>query len=39
MHFNKNFKAYIEMISYTKLVQDAKKRNRILFEKLDLPPT
>jgi hypothetical protein len=36
-NFNKNLKAYIEVISYTKLVQDAQKRNRVLFEKLNLP--
>ncbi len=30
-------KAYIEVITYAKLVQDAKKRNRVLFEKLNLP--
>lgn len=38
-NFNKKLKAYIEVISYTKLVQDAKKRNRVLFEKLNLPTT
>ena len=26
--------AYIEIISYEKLLEDAKKRNRILFDKL-----
>jgi hypothetical protein len=36
-NFNKNLKAYIEVITYAKLVQDAKKRNRVLFEKLNLP--
>jgi len=36
-NFNKNLKAYIEVISYDKLVQDAQKRNRVLFEKLNLP--
>jgi hypothetical protein len=36
-NFNKNLKAYIEVITYTKLVQDARKRNRVLFEKLNLP--
>lgn len=35
--FNKNLSAYVELISYTKLVEDAKKRNRILFEKLHIP--
>lgn len=28
---------YVEIISYTKLLRDVKKRNRILFEKLHLP--
>jgi hypothetical protein len=36
-NFKKNANAYIELISYTKLVEDAKKRNRVLFEKLNLP--
>jgi hypothetical protein len=35
--FKKNVNAYIELISYTKLVEDAKKRNRVLFDKLNLP--
>lgn len=35
--FNKKLKVYIEIITYAKLVQDAKKRNRVLFEKLNLP--
>jgi hypothetical protein len=30
------FKAYIEVISYQKLLKDAKQRNRILFEKLGI---
>lgn len=37
--------AYVEIISYTRLLQDAKKRKRILFDKLhrqssirDIPP-
>lgn len=34
--FNKNFNAYIELISLDKLVQDAEKRNHVLFEKLRL---
>lgn len=29
--------AYIEIISYNKLLQDAVKRNKILFQKLNLP--
>lgn len=34
--FNESLNAYYEIISYTKVVADAKKRNRILFEKLNL---
>jgi hypothetical protein len=37
--FNPTLSAYVEIISYTKLLKDAKKRNRILFEKLHLPVT
>ncbi|QQR98605.1 MAG: ATP-binding protein [Sphingobacteriales bacterium] len=37
--FNKKLNAYIEIISYHKMVNDAKQRNRILFEKLNLPNT
>jgi len=36
--FNETLNAYYEVISYKKLLSDAKKRNRILFEKLNLPP-
>jgi hypothetical protein len=35
--YNPALSAYVEIISYTKLLQDAKKRNRILFDKLHLP--
>lgn len=35
--FNPNFKAYIEVISYDKLVNAAKERNRAFFDKLGLP--
>jgi hypothetical protein len=35
--FNETLNAYYEVISYNKLLLDAKKRNRILFEKLNLP--
>jgi hypothetical protein len=35
--FTQNFNAYIEIVSYRKLVEDAKRRNRVLFEKLSLP--
>ena len=35
--FNPNLSAYYEVISYGKVLADAKKRNRILFDKLNLP--
>jgi hypothetical protein len=35
-NFNKPLSAYVELISYPKLVNDAKKRNRILFDKLHI---
>lgn len=35
--YNKDVGTYTEVISYQKLIADAKKRNRILFEKLALP--
>jgi len=35
--FNPNFGAYIEVISYDKLLKDAKERNSILFDKLFKP--
>lgn len=35
--FNEELNAYYEVVSYTKLLADAKKRNRILFDKLNLP--
>lgn len=37
--FNTPRNAYIEIISYDKLLLDAKKRNKVLFDKLGLPPT
>jgi hypothetical protein len=36
--YNPSLSAYVEIISYTKLLRDAKKRNRILFDKLHLSP-
>lgn len=36
-YFHETYNAYIEVISYQKLLKDAKSRNRILFEKLGLP--
>jgi hypothetical protein len=35
--FKKQYKAYFEVISYSKMVTDAKKRNVVLFNKLGLP--
>ena len=35
--FNKYFKSYIEVISYDKLVNNAKERNRAFFDKLGFP--
>ncbi|MBF0555967.1 MAG: hypothetical protein HQK96_15690 [Nitrospirae bacterium] len=34
--FNPTYKAYVEVISYDKLLKDAKKRNRVLFKKLSI---
>jgi hypothetical protein len=36
-HLHPNFNAYIELIPFEKMVDDAEKRNRILFETLNLP--
>ncbi len=35
--YRKEYNAYFEIISYDKLIEDAKKRNQILFDKLKLP--
>ncbi len=35
--YNDNFKAYIEIISFDRLVNAAKERNRAFFDKLGLP--
>jgi hypothetical protein len=32
--FNPNLRAYVEVISFPKLVNDAEARNRVLFDKL-----
>ncbi|TVM01652.1 MAG: ATP-binding protein [Candidatus Brocadia sp. WS118] len=37
--YNPNFKAYIEVISFDKLVEAAKERNKAFFDKLGLPTT
>lgn len=36
--FNKTYNAYFEILTYDKILQDAKKRNRVLFDKLGLMP-
>ena len=36
-HYNQNFHAYIEVISFDKLVGESKARNRAFFDKLGLP--
>lgn len=35
--FHTQYNAYIEIISYPKLLKDSKKRNKILFDHLNLP--
>ncbi len=35
--YKKQYNAYVEVISYTKMVRDAKKRNAAFFDKLALP--
>jgi len=35
--FKRHYNAYFEIISYTKMEMDAKKRNAVLFDKLALP--
>jgi hypothetical protein len=37
--YNEEYKAYFEIVSYRKVVEDAKKRNRVLFDRLGLPHT
>ncbi len=37
--FNDNFKAYIEVISFDRLLNAARERNRTFFDKLGLPTT
>lgn len=32
--YHDNYNAYIEILPYNKMIQDSKKRNRILFDKL-----
>lgn len=35
--YKKHYRAYIEFVSYTKLLTDAKPRNQVFFDKLGLP--
>ena len=35
-NYNKKYNAYFEILSYDKILNDAKKRNRVLFDKLGL---
>ena len=35
--YNKNYKSYIEVISFNGLLDKAKKRNRAFFDKLGIP--
>jgi hypothetical protein len=34
--YHRNYRIYYEVIDYNKLVRDAKKRNRIFFDKLNI---
>lgn len=36
-NFNDNYNLYVEIISFDKLLNDSKQRNKVLFEKLNLP--
>jgi len=31
--FNDTYNAYVEILSFSKIIKDSKKRNRILFDK------
>lgn len=35
--FNQNYGCYVEVISFSKMLEDSKKRNRVMFERLNLP--
>jgi hypothetical protein len=37
--YNPNYHTYVEVISYAKLLRDAQRRNKVLFEKLNLSPS
>nr|WP_315151413.1 hypothetical protein [uncultured Flavobacterium sp.] len=34
--FNDNYNMYVEILSFDKILNDSKERNRVLFEKLNL---
>jgi len=36
-NFNDNYNLYVEIISFDKLLKDSKQRNKVLFDKLNLP--
>lgn len=36
-HWHKHHKVYTEIISYDKMIRDARNRNQVLFDKLNLP--
>ncbi|MBI1897625.1 MAG: hypothetical protein HYS04_14030 [Acidobacteria bacterium] len=36
--YNDNYGVYVDIVSFDKLLGDAKKRNAILFDKLGLTP-
>jgi hypothetical protein len=35
--YHSSYRAYLEIVSFNKLLSDAKKRNQVFFEKLNLP--
>lgn len=35
-NFNSSYNAYFEILSYDKILKDAQKRNRVLFDKLGI---
>lgn len=37
--YNSNYEAYIEVISFDRLLNAARERNRVFFDKLGLPTT
>jgi hypothetical protein len=36
-NFYRNYNCYVEMISFQKMIRDAKKRNQAFFDKLNIP--